>query len=176
MPPYRVVVFLNNAASGATLGYYGTLLERHNRGGGRYRVHVPALDQVVTVCDGDMLVVGGDKLHQVSDAESEWLLANQKWEVEFASPLEHDNLELWGKYRIGSRLVGKFHFLKRNQACPTYCLAIPAEGNDGKGKLQYFVPADRVLNREVVMLALSDLFDVKIPAKDVGESTTSAGD
>ena len=156
-------MFLNNAASGATLGYYGTLLGTRGQRMTSYWVYVPALDQVVKVPAANILLIGPDKLEPISEVESAWQVANQKWEIEFECPLEPDNSELRGTYRIGSQLTGKFHFVKRNQSHPTYQFAIPAQGNVGRGKLKYVVPADCALNREVVMHALSEILGVELP-------------
>jgi len=170
VPRYRVAVFLNDAASGATLGYFGMLLGVRSRRQHTYSVHIPALDQVVEVHQADLLVVGQDELHLLSEAESAWYLAEQKWEVQFESPLEQDNVEVWGSYRIGTREKGRFVFKKRIQSVPTFRFTIPAQGSPGMGKLQYFVPADCALNRNSVMLALSEILDVELPADDGGES------
>jgi hypothetical protein len=168
-------VFLDNAVSGATLGYYGTLLEHSIHRSGLNRVHLPALGQVVTVAERDILLLGEDQSYD-REMDAGWALANQKWEIEFESPLEQDNQELWGTYRIGSSLVGKFYFSKRDQPQPTYQFAIPAQGNSGVGKLQYFTSSAEALNRDVVMLALSEILGVKIPAGGNNESPATGGD
>jgi hypothetical protein len=163
-------VFLNDAASGATLGYYGTALENLSQRPASCSVYVPALDRVLKVSRSEILVIGSDKSVPLSDAEKTWL-ANQQLQIEFDSPIDSDNREIHGKYRIGSRLKGRFHFLKRNQLHPTYRLAIPSQGDMRKGKIEYFVPAERVLNREAVMSALAEILCVEPPDGD--QSLTS---
>lgn len=163
-------MFLNDAASGDVLGYFGTLLGIRSRRKRSFWVHVPALDRVVEVRQADMLVVGKDELHVMNEAESAWYFAERKWEVQFESSLGQDNDEVRGTYRIGNREKGKFHFMKRNQPRPTHRFAIPAQGSVGRGKLQYFVPADRTLNRDLVMLALSEILDVELSEDDAADS------
>ena len=171
---YRVAVFLNDAVSGATLGYYGTLLAVCSRRRRSFSVHVPALGGVIEVPQADLLVVGQDGLHPMSAEESAWYLAERRWEVQFDSPIAEDNAELRGTYRVGSREHGKFHFEKRNQPGPTYEFAIPAQASPASGRLLYYVPADRVLNREAVMLALAEVLDVD--PEDDGEGPPVATD
>jgi hypothetical protein len=173
MEQCRVAVFLNDAASGATLGYYGTIVGIRGKRMPSYWVHVPALDRVLRVSEADILVLRADKLEPLSDVASAWCLEYEKWEIEFESPLGPDNDELRGKYRIGGRLKGRFHFLKRNQSYPTYQFAIPAQGNLGKGNLNYCVPAKGVLDRAFVMHALSEILGVGLPpaGEDVSPTT-----
>lgn len=163
-------MFLNDAASGATLGYYGILLGGQGRRLSSCSVYVPALDRVLNVPESDMLVIGPDESAWISEVESAWL-ADQEMEIQFESPLSADNREIFGKYRIGSRLKGKFHFLKRNQPRPTFRLAIPSQGDMRKGKIEYFVPTDHVLNREAVMSALAEILCVE--PRDGDQSLTS---
>jgi len=169
-------VFLNDAASGATLDYYGTLLGICNQQLRSCWVHVPALGRVIEVLDTDLLVCGDGELHlpteefelsfaelQAAQAHWLWRAAERKLTVELEPPLQEKNDEVRGKYRLGSHEKGRFVFSKRAQPRATYHFSMSAAGNNGMGKLEYFVPADCVLNREFVMLALSEILNVAQP-------------
>jgi hypothetical protein len=140
-------------------------------------VHVPVLARVIQVSHCDMLVYNDGILETLSDAEFEssfaelkaaqalwpWRAADRKLAVEFESPPQQDRAELRGKYRLGPSEKGRFVFSKRNQPRSTYHFSMSAAANDGLGKLEYLVPIDCVLNREFVMLALSEILHAEPP-------------
>ncbi|HZN32483.1 MAG TPA: hypothetical protein VFB80_01645 [Pirellulaceae bacterium] len=166
MPRYRVAVFPNNAASGATIGYYGTMLGICSTRRCSYWVYLPALDDIIEVRGIDLLVVGPSALEPISEAEQEWLISERRWDVTFYTPIAEDNAELCGSYRIGTRERGTFKFQKRDQSAPTWQFTIPTYASPCRAHLRYLIPARHALNRDTVMAALAAVLDVE-PPEDV---------
>jgi hypothetical protein len=168
-------VFLNDAASGETLGYYGVLLGRSESRW--YWVRVPAIGRVIKLSGADILVFQDGVLRLIDEVDldlldspaaaqraaqsgSEWRPASQKWVIAFETSPQQDNAELRGEFRVGAEDKGKFEFRKRAQSKATYSFSMPAT-SCGRGRLRYFVPADCVLNRDYVMLALAEILNVE---------------
>jgi hypothetical protein len=180
----RVAVFPPGAVSGATLGYYGTVVGRWDRW--TYLVSIPALDRVIRVESRDMLVLQssdegarlvmsdatsawqpGEWQFEIAADPDPWCIAERRWEIEFESPPEADNPVLRGKYRVGSVEKGRFEFMKVNQLVPSYLFRMPASAlGSSRGKLKCKVPADQVLDKAYVMKTLATVLAMSVPSED----------
>jgi hypothetical protein len=169
-PGSRVAVFLGDSSSQATIGYHGTLLGicpgvmgRNPRSprSWQYYVELPTLGRVIEVAAVDLLVacdhegrtvmVAADSLVRQEDAF-------EPREVQFFSPVEDDNEELYGRYRFGMSERGAFYFKKRDQRLPAFQLRLRGQlFHRSRVRIYYDVPSHERLDREFVMNALADV-------------------
>jgi len=170
-PGCRVAVLPSDAASGATIGYYGTIVGVCRTASfpigqpACFWVDVPALHGVVHVRAVDLLVIteceGEERLVSAAD---EVLVqdAMMPCRIEFRSPVEQDNNELWGEYYVGSAARGTFRFMKSGGLCNRYQLSIPAEpGRPPIGRLRYTVSQSRLLDRHFVQEAIPQVLGIR---------------
>jgi len=176
-PGTRVAVFLDEGASGGTLGHYGTLLgvcastmaSSGNRDRKYYRIHVPALGRVIALESTHFLIIrdtnGESQL--LSPAEIAHLdEVIEPCELEFESPVSDDNNELYGHYRFGLWQRGWFHFRKHEHPQPSYQLGMPIAGkHEGRAMLRYRIPANEILDRGYVLRTLASVLGCSIPVE-----------
>lgn len=159
-PRQIVVVFENNSASGATLGYYGTVVEvlsrsvnahPNNPARWKYVIHIPFLN-------GTRVLRGADLIPTDDTAASDIALG-PACEVQFDSDDSADHDALSGRYRLAKQTGWTaFKFSRSTCATPTFRLELPvAHGNSGSGRLRCHVPMDVALNKAFVLRVLSDV-------------------
>jgi hypothetical protein len=172
-PGRQVAVLPSGEASGATIGYYGTVLSvfygtvRANPRTPdlwRYRIYVYALKCECEVLGRDLVAFGssiddadGNSLalcSSASDAERDGVLGLA---VRFETTPAEDNEELRGAYRPPEGAWGSFKFKKRPQPFPTYRYRAPVCGRTdiAEGEVSYKVPAVDRLDRAYVVTALA---------------------
>ncbi len=175
-PGSTVVVFLDEGASGATLGYYGTLRgvcsstmasNAHAPDRWYYWIHVPALEQLIAVEARNFLVlrdVDGQPRALPPEEVARLDAAIEPCELKFDCLVAPDNRELFGRYRFGICERGLFHFRKCDQVEPTYRLVLPVEGKHaGRSKLTFQVPGRQVLDRSYVLRMLVAVLGCTMP-------------
>jgi hypothetical protein len=157
-PGQRVAVFPTDAASGATLGYYGTVVKvffqtvrAHPSDPSRwmYGVYVPAIRDEVELKGGDVVALGPAAEEGVEDGLA----------VRFETLPGVDNDELQGVFRPLRGDWGYFQFRKRRQPQASYQLRAPVIGpcSIGEGVLVYNVPCEQRLDRCFVLQALAQV-------------------
>jgi hypothetical protein len=158
-PGQRVAVFPYDAASGATIGHYGTVIHAH-ADSVRQNPHWPnAWRYRVSTSAGPMDVEGCDIL-PLGSVETSFLRKNSwpEYELCFQSPLSTDNDEIQGFCRIAGRYIGYFKFRKEAQRIPSYRLSLLATRESGMPwAIKYRVPADCRLDRPYVLCALAEI-------------------
>ncbi len=159
-PRQVVVVFDNNSASGATLGYYGTVVEvlprsvnahPNNPARWEYVIHMPFLN-------GTRVLRGADLIPTDETAASDMALG-PACEVQFDSDESAGHDALSGRYRLAKQTGWTvFNFSRSTCATPTFRLALPAaHGKSGSGRLTCRVPMDTELNQAFVLRVLGDV-------------------
>jgi hypothetical protein len=182
-PGTRVAVFLNEAASGAVLGYYGTLLGvspvtmRFNANipeRWQYRIQVPALRETI-LCKSDTFLVtrnldGHTELVSAMEV-ARFEIMDTPWELQFACPVHNDNHELYGVYRFGASGRGLFHFRKCDRVQPSYKFRLGSRPyGRNLGRLTFQVPAHEVLSRNYVLREMTAVLGCFDAGKGVCES------
>jgi hypothetical protein len=155
-PGQRVAVFPLDSASGATIGYYGTLIGRLENGPRNaktsqvkrlYRVMVSDWEERVDLAD--ILPLGPAPPSIFAD-DTEGPLV----EVRFEQPPAEENVELRGVYRIRGRKWGHFCFSKNLQMRqPPEDAALAGENVD------YAVPVSDRLDATYVLRAFMESID-----------------
>jgi hypothetical protein len=159
-PRQVVVVFENNSASGATLGYYGTVVEvlpssvnAHPDDPARWKyvIHIPFLN-------GTRVLRGVD-LIPTDESVATDLNLGPACEVQFDDHASASRVALSGRYRLANQTGWTvFQFSRSTCATPTFRLALPApHGKSGSGRLTCRVPMDLELNQAFVLRVLGDV-------------------
>jgi hypothetical protein len=159
-PRQVVVVFDNNSASGATLGYYGTVVEvvsssvnahASNPARWKYVINIPFLN--------DTRVIRGADLIPTDETAAPDIALGPACEVQFDSDASAGHDALSGRYRLAKQTGWTvFRFKRSTCRTPGYRLAIPAaHGNSGSGRLTCYVPMDAELNQAFVLRVLGDV-------------------
>ncbi len=159
-PRQIVVVFENNSASGATLGYYGTVVEvlprsvnahPNNPARWKYVIHIPFLN--------DTRVIRGADLIPTDEMAASDIALGPACEVQFDRDASAGNESLAGRYRLARQTTWTaFEFIRTTCATPEYRLALPAVyGKSGSGRLRCRVPMDAELNQAFVLRVLGDV-------------------
>src|SRR5262245_40650731 len=141
----RCIVFKNDAVSGATLGYYGTVLHIVTRSLRRhpdvpdlwaYRVSVPSLHKHLSVSAQDLYVTGEFDEAAIEDDPAQ----DNCCEIRFDQAPREDNGEIHGAYRLPGRDWELFSFQKREQSHATFELHMQVQGTGtGRCDLLYSV-------------------------------------
>jgi hypothetical protein len=153
----RVAVFLDDHASGATLGYYGTFVGARLGPGLTYTylVSVPFLGRVIAVDSLDVFVCPIEQPAAEEPAQYRPDLAPVM--VRFLDPLKSDNDEIKGFYRVGEQDWEHFMFVKTAISHIRYEYTAPVEGPELKeGLLYYEVPRQARLDRQFVIRSLTE--------------------
>lgn len=165
LPGQVVVMFPSRYASDAahTLGYYGSIVrldresaERHyQRDRWKYVVHIPALR-------GDYLIRARDML-----LTTEFLPPAEQvgpgCAIRFDRELRRDYPAIHGHYRLGDGPTWhRFHFTRRRIPWPQYELFLRLRDGAGVFTLRYFLPQSDLLDRHVVLRALTEICGVKV--------------
>lgn len=170
----RVAVFPYADVSGATIGYYGTLLSvvaesvhRNPDCPDAWQYRVDAAGCVLKVAGCDILPLGPLPAHG-NDHGFEPLL-----QLHFAAPPLSDNAELIGMYRFGRIDWGHFSFRKQPQESPTYRLRISATLDPAVPSiLECAIPSEWRLDEGFVRESFVAILGGDRPPDD---SSTSAG-
>jgi hypothetical protein len=159
-PGQGVVVFTDDAASGATLGYYGTVVEfdgksveRHPARSDRWKyvVYVPFLNSNCRVRASHLIAT--------SDSWPAESAIGPAYELQFERPPDTDSGTLSGRYRLaGSADWNEFRFSKSDASAPHFQFAMPVSiWCTRPGTLRFFVPCDETLDRDYVLRALGQI-------------------
>lgn len=158
----RVVVFTTDRASGATLGYYGTIvggLAREQLSDGSYS----DFHYLVRV-GSSVRRVAGDDLLPTNDFDATIADQRRNLEIRYESEPQELNQQIQGSFTIGSNDVGYFRFRKAPQPLLTYQLHIPtAFSRSGATILDVSVPDHEVLDKTLVLEVLTDVLVGKAP-------------
>jgi hypothetical protein len=153
VPGQRVAVFLDEQASGATVGYYGTVVA--TRGESAYRVHVPFLARTIEVNPYQLIVA------ELSDANARVIQSVDALEVRFEAEVEPDNRELKGTFRRRGGPWHYFHFQRTAQPAPSYEFRLSVVPRMAEGALTYSVPESCFLSRGYAVAALLEIIGSK---------------
>ena len=159
-PRQIVVVFDDNSGSGATLGYYGTVVEvvrssvkahADNPDRWKYVVHIPFLNNTCIIRAADLIPT--DEYDSLS-AE-----LGPACEVQFDRNDHAVDDSFSGRYRMaGQAAWTAFQFMRTTCITPEFRLALPAVyGNGGLGGLTCCVPMEAALDRAFVLRVLGDI-------------------
>ena len=158
-PGQLVLVFMENDASGATLGYYGTVVavetasvDKHPGQPERwaYRVYLPSLNADYRIKARHLIAT--DEFDPVENL-------GPRCELHFDGPPGSDNLSISGRYRLaGCATWSAFAFEKSLAASPTFQLSRPVRPPDAPCSLHFSVPPDTELDRDYVIRALGEVF------------------
>jgi hypothetical protein len=147
-PGQRVAVFQDEQASGATLGYYGTVVAAHTNG--TYRVFVPFYSRTIEVCGADLIAAGPGVLKEgVTQAVD-------RLEIRFECELLPDNRELKGTFRRKGGPWHFFHFKRSDRMTPSYEFRLRVSPPSAEGALTYSVPKSCYLSRGYAVAALAE--------------------
>jgi hypothetical protein len=159
-PRQIVVVFDNNASSGATLGYYGTVVEVVRRSvqahadrpdRWKYVVHIPFLNNTCVIRAADLI--------PTDEFDSGSTELGPACEVHFDVDEQAKDDSLSGRYRMaGQAAWTAFEFLKTTCITPAFRLTLPAlYGKGGLGRLTCCVPMETALDRAFVLRVLGNI-------------------
>lgn len=157
----RAILFETNAASGATIGHYCTIvgIDPHSRlkypddpGQWLVRVFLPHQQEYAEVPARDLM--------GMEERDDEPLPPPAlELEISFLQATDGDNEQMTGQYRVGRQRWQDFVFEKREQPVATYELRSQTLENQlNFGELFYFVPRHECLDREFVRTAIAELF------------------
>jgi hypothetical protein len=159
-PRQIVVLFDDNSGSGATLGYYGTVVEivrssikahADNPDRWKYVVYIPFLNNTCIVRAVDLI--------PTNEYDSINTELGPACEVQFDKNDQAVDDSISGRYRIaGQSAWTEFEFMRTTCITPELRLTLPAAyGKGGLGRLACCVPMDAVLDRAFVLRVLGDM-------------------
>lgn len=158
-PGQIVAVFTDDAASGATLGYFGTVIELNRQSvvarperwhDWKYVVYIPQLNANYLIRAGHLIPTNQvQSIDRIGPAS----------ELQFDREPNADNRVVSGRYRIGGRATwNRFQFVKTDDAFPSFQISMPVSLEaDGASKLVYLVPEVEVLDRRYVIHGLKQI-------------------
>lgn len=164
LPNQRVIVFQADLSSGDTLGYHGIIVQLHAKSRFQYpndperwvyRVSVPCLGRHVDVASMDLFATEG-----LNDfpLRLETALSQPVCEFRFNSPIEEDNCQIEGAFRMPPRKWVTFTFRKSERPQAEYKLSFELDGLQlGAGQLHYEVPTTDRLDRQFVLRAIAGI-------------------
>lgn len=163
-PRERVVIFKDDPSSGATLGYYGTVLDIHTSSIQRhpdspehwsYTVLIYGSGDRVDVVAGDLFAPGMMNFdHLPPDSDT----SKPAFEIRVHGEIGKLCKEIRGAYRFLDREWRLFTFRKRDSQCPAYKLTFPLPGQGPRvANLEYSVPYDVNLDQSFIFQAIADL-------------------
>jgi hypothetical protein len=166
-PNERVVVIAEDQGSGATIGYYGTVVRVHtssmrhypsNPALWKYSVHVENLQDCIDVAATSLFATG-----EVSDAglPCENDRSKPVIEIRFHHSLIEDNTEVHGAYRLPQSEWRLFRFRKSEVSRPSYQLSVPIPDELSRvGELEFQIPLWLCLDKSYVFQALSEVHGI----------------
>lgn len=167
-PHQRAIIFRDDLASGATLGYHCTIIRVRTRSVRRYpnrpdrwvyRVFVPYFNTHMDVVSYDLFVTG---VIDTANLPPEPPPKRPAYELRFDSQMAEDNHEIQGAYRSPGREWVRFSFCKCDQPVSDYQLSLQVDGFQiGAGRLGYNVPMTERLDRRFVLRALAEITAVE---------------
>ena len=159
-PGQRVAVFQEHAASGATIGYHGMVVERRSSlglGKAWYRLWVPALNREIERPEDEIFVVPIPSEDTVLSGRSDRPL----WEIRFEASPDDDSLVLRGVYRKPGKRWDGFEFRKWRRNYPSYWLRKPGAGQRMRqGLITFRVPERTRLTRGYALWSLAEVLGV----------------
>ena len=147
-PGTRVAVFLDEHASGATLGYYGTVVTAYANS--TYRVYVPFYVRTIEVRECDLISAEQGESNEAATQAVDSL------EVRFESEPLPDDLELKGTFHRKGRPWHVFHFRRSDRKTPSYEFRLQVSPLAAEGVLIYHVPKTCYLSRGYAVAALAE--------------------
>jgi hypothetical protein len=147
LPGQRVAVFLDEQASGATLGYYGTVVSALDDAS--YSVYVPFLARTIFVRACDLIAA-------TLDEEANSTQSVDSLEVRFDPEPQPDNHELRGAFRRKDGPWHAFHFTRTSASTPRYEFRLQVSPRSCEGALIYYVPQTCFLSRGYAIAALAE--------------------
>ncbi len=167
-PRQRVVVFPRNDASGATLGYHGTVVRLVSesllkqpflRDSWVYRVYVPYLKRAIDFTARDLLALEEWDEIELPVATDE---AEPAGEICLEQICTDDNGEIRGSYRVYEHRDTHFLFQKCDIDVADYQLQLTTTGDDaGSSQLSYRVPFAQRLDWKYLLCALGEITGVR---------------
>jgi hypothetical protein len=159
-PRQIVVLFDDTQDSGATLGYYGTVVEvdpnsvaKHANQPDRWKyvVYIPFLN--------DNRIIRGANLFPTDEYDSLNAELGPACEVQFETNAQGASDFIPGRYRMaGHATWTAFEFIQATCHTAEVQLTLPAPyGRSGRGQLTCRVPNDTVLDRTFVLRVLGDI-------------------
>jgi hypothetical protein len=149
LPGQRVAIFLDEHASGATLGYYGTVVVA-DYASASYRVFVPFFSRTIEVRECDLISATLDDCAQKVTQSVDSL------EVRFESEPRADNHELRGAFRRKGGPWHAFHFKRTASRTPHYEFRLQVSPPSREGVMIYDVPEKCFLSRGYAVGALAE--------------------
>ena len=147
-PGQRVAVFLDEQASGTTLGYYGTVVAVQTDAS--YLVFVPFFSRTIAVRECDLISAtldeGAQKVTQSVDS----------LQVRFQSEPRTDDHELKGEFRRKDGPWHEFHFKHTANRTSHYEFRLQVSPPSRNGILIYHVPETCFMSRGYVIAALAE--------------------
>jgi hypothetical protein len=166
-PHERVVVIAEDPTSGATIGYYGTIVRLHtsslrlNPGSPAqwtYSVFVQRLQKCVDVVATSLFATG-----QISnvDIPAEIDESNLVVEIRFHHSLVQGNPEVHGAYRLPEAEWRLFSFRKSEVARASFRLAVPVPDESSRAaELEFSVPFEHELDKHYVFRAIAEVHSI----------------
>ena len=173
-PGQSVIVCLDDPESGATLGYYGTIIRIFGKSKTQfpnqpqhwyYRVEVPYLNKKIDVPARMLLSTENLGRSEFKDERDQ--------KICFDKRPDQDNDEISGSYRLSSGSITYFMFRKSDMPVATYKLDMQIHANHPETLLLYHVPKNATLNSEYVRLAIRELLGIRSSSDD--EESASSG-
>ncbi len=162
----RVVVVAEDPASGATIGYYGTVIRLHTSSlrlhpsspeRWTYSVFVQRLQDCIDVVATSLFATGQMSNNLCSEVDA----SDHVMEIRFHSSLVWDNTEIDGAYRLLDAEWRLFSFRKCEIARPSFRLAVPVPDESSRAaELEYSVPMAHQLNEHFVFRAIAEMHGI----------------
>jgi|GEM_PF-5186911 hypothetical protein len=164
-PRQKAIYFPEDCASGATIGYYCTILglvtasSESNPSRPDLWIYRVALANSTGYLEVPAGCLFGSNEFDSAETKDDTEKKTPACEIRFANELCHDNEEIRGIVRLEGREWEPFVFEKWELPYRSYELARPVQGGMTKaGTLIYRVPSSQFLDRYCVLSALIEVF------------------